>query len=99
MSTYYGFIFVKYRRKEIKVNTNNNMSKDEMHSKEIRSAKLKIFAFDGNSINSFVSPYFQATSCQTNYKLSQILEGEVILTPKLLILIYKLKVKEVIQLI
>ena len=27
--------------KEIKVNTSNNMSKDNMHSKEIRSAKLK----------------------------------------------------------
>ena len=51
------------------------MRKDEMYSKETRSAKLKTLAFDGKSNNSFTSPYFQVTSSQTNYKLSQILEG------------------------
>ena len=69
------FSLSNIEEKEIKVNTSNNMSKDDMHSKEIRSAKLKILAFDGKSINSFTSPYFQETSSQTNYKLSQILEG------------------------
>ena len=70
--------------KEIKVNTNNNMSKDEMHSKETRSAKLKILAFDGKSINSFTSTYFQATLSQTNYKLSQILEGRSEINSKII---------------
>ena len=75
--------------KEIKVNTNNNMSKDDMHSKDIRSAKLKILAFDGKSINSLTSPYFQATPVKQTTNYRKFWWEEVRLIPKLLILIYK----------